>query len=144
MTAAAFTSSVDENPQLKRLAEQLAKVAEGEGMSLQLGEGSDAIPLPPVLTRLLRHSVAELLSGQAVTLVPTEEELSTFEAAHLLGVSRPFLIANLLDTGRLPCRKVGTHRRVALSDVLAYQADLDRRRAILDDLTAEEQRLGLY
>jgi excisionase family DNA binding protein len=46
--------------------------------------------------------------------------LSTGEAARMLGASRQHVV-NLCDSGRLPCVRVGTHRRV---DRLALKAFL--------------------
>ena len=44
----------------------------------------------------------------------------------------------------LPSRKVGKHRRVKALDLITYkQADEQIRKARLDELTAEAQRLGL-
>lgn len=49
-----------------------------------------------------------------------------------------------LEDGQLPYRKVGTHRRLQLRDVLAYKERTDAdRHAVLDGLTAKAQRLGL-
>ncbi len=56
-----------------------------------------------------------------VPMAPADEELSTQEAAALLGVSRPHLV-KLLESGALPFRKVGAHRRIKASDLAAYRA----------------------
>ena len=70
-------------------------------------------------------------------------ELTTRQAAELLQVSRTHLV-QLLDDGRIPCRKVGTHRRVRAEDILAYRHETQsRRRKALDELTALDQELGL-
>lgn len=50
----------------------------------------------------------------------------------------------MIDDGKIPHRKVGSHRRVRVADLLAYkQLRYAERRAALDELTAEAQELGL-
>jgi excisionase family DNA binding protein len=61
------------------------------------------------------------------------------QAAELLGVSRPTLI-RLLETGRIPYEKVGSHRRVLLRDVLAYREH--RREAQYRALEATSLEVG--
>lgn len=89
-------------------------------------------------------AVRELAIGNGVSILPAATELTTQRAADLLNVSRPYLI-RLLERGEIPYRKVGTHRRVQLSDVIAYRGrrDLELRRA-LDELTHDGEELGLY
>jgi len=69
---------------------------------------------------LLASVMAILESGQGVSVVPINAELSTEEAAEILNVSRPHVV-KLLETGMIPFHKVGTHRRIQLSEVLKYR-----------------------
>ena len=95
----------------------------------QLQVGDTPLGLPDEVLSLIRQLLTEVADGHAVRVVAARPQLSTFEAAELLGVSRPFLISHLLDTGRIACSRVGTHRRIALQDVLAYQEGQQARRA---------------
>jgi excisionase family DNA binding protein len=103
--------------------------------------GDVVLPLPAV--RLLAEILDQMAQGNAVTLIPTHAELTTQQAADLLNVSRPFLI-KLIDQRKLPCRKVGKHRRIRLRDVLRFKQQSDReRQAALRELAAEGQDLDM-
>jgi excisionase family DNA binding protein len=74
----------------------------------------------------------------------TTGECRLEEAADLLNVSRPFLVA-LLETGRLPHHKVGTDRRVRFSDLVTYKRRLDTEsESALSELAALSQDMKLY
>ncbi|WP_326561609.1 helix-turn-helix domain-containing protein [Micromonospora sp. NBC_01796] len=86
---------------------------------------SDRVELPAEVHRVLQQVVTALQQGLAVTVAPTTQTLTTQQAADLLGVSRPTVI-KLLDNGKVPFERVGTHRRVLLRDLLEYR---EQRRA---------------
>lgn len=107
------------------------------------GRTSAELKLPPSALRLLVRVLAELGQGHAITLTPLRAELTTQQAADLLNVSRPHLV-KLLDAGAMPSRKVGSHRRVLLSDPLAYrEAWHAKRHAALDELAALSQDVDM-
>jgi excisionase family DNA binding protein len=93
---------------------------------------------------LLRRLLTDLAAGNAVSIIPHARELSTFQAAAILGVSRPFVIG-LIEKGELAAHRVGTHRRIRMSDLLAYKAKAAATTdAALSELTRLSQDYGLY
>jgi excisionase family DNA binding protein len=106
--------------------------------------GSDVgVTVPREAFELFLEVLGQMANGNAVTIVPVHAELTTQEAADMLNVSRPYLI-ELLETGKIGFRKVGTHRRIRVADLVAYQqADEGERKAALDELSQEAQKLGL-
>ncbi|GLV49031.1 excisionase [Thermus sp. LT1-2-5] len=120
---------------LRQFRERLAP-----GKTLRLEEAT--LVLTPELTQLLQDLLAALLRGEPVRIVPLEAELTTGQAAELLGISRPYLV-RLLEEGKIPYRKVGAHRRVLAKDLLAYlEASKKKGQALLDKLIREGQELG--
>ena len=115
-------------------------------LTLDLEGGQRAsVPIPAAVLELLQAILVQMAQGNAVTLVPVHAELTTQQAADLLSVSRPFLIERL-EQGEIPFRKVGTHRRIRLADLMAYKHAIDHQRATgLDELAAQAQaqELGL-
>jgi excisionase family DNA binding protein len=127
------------NESRRKLARYLQR-----NLKLQVaGKAGEAITLPAAAVRLLVRMLSEMALGHAVSLVPVRAELTTQQAAEAMGVSRPFLV-KLLDEGRIPFRKVGTHRRVLLSDLMAYRRKNDRQRlSAINELAAQAQELKM-
>ena len=122
---------------------RLARYAQRD-LKIQIGgKAGEAITLPAAAVRMLVRVLSEMAVGNAVALVPVQAELTTQQAADALGVSRPFLV-KLLDGGEIPSRKVGTHRRVLLSDLMAYRQKNDGQRLkALEELAAQAQELKM-
>jgi excisionase family DNA binding protein len=124
----------------RKLAAHLGHDSE---LRLEVKGTSEELKFPPVALRLLVRVLAELGRGNAVALTPLRAELTTQQAADLLNVSRPHVV-KLLDEGAMPSRKVGSHRRVKLADLLSYKEEtLAKRHAVLDELAALSQELDM-
>ncbi|MEM6898765.1 MAG: helix-turn-helix domain-containing protein [Pseudomonadota bacterium] len=130
----------------KTSSRTLAKYADADRVQLSLcgSDGSeDEMVLPGHVVKLLLTVLSEMSKGNAISLIPRHQELSTQEAASILNVSRPFLVG-LLEQGEIPHHKVGSHRRVRLEDVLAYKECADEQRLeALNQLTVVSQKEGM-
>jgi excisionase family DNA binding protein len=101
------------------------------------------IELPAGAVAMLMEILEAMAAGRGVTVIPENAELTTFEAAEVLNVSRPFLI-KLLDEKKIPFRKVGKHRRIRMEDVMAYKGVIDaERQSVLDELASDAQEQGM-
>jgi excisionase family DNA binding protein len=109
---------------------------EGENINVE-------VTLPSGALRQLVEILTNMAMGRAVSILPVNAELTTQQAADLINVSRPFLV-KLLREGKIPCHKVGTHRRVYLKDLLSYKREIDSaREENLDELTRQAQELNM-
>jgi excisionase family DNA binding protein len=103
----------------------------------------DLADLPGDAAALVRRLLEDYAAGRRPRVIPDEADVSTFQAADILNVSRPHVI-KLLDEGAMPFRMVGTHRRIRLADVMGYKATKDRDSdAAMDELVAQAQELKL-
>lgn len=137
----------DEVAQAKESSRTLSKYADVERVQMSLrgsnGESDDLV-LPGHVLQLLLDVLAEISKGNAINLIPVHQEVSTQQAAEILNVSRPYLVG-LLEKNEIPFRKVGSHRRVLLTDLLDYKEREDQKRvAALDELAAlsQEEDMG--
>ena len=104
----------------------------------------EPIILPAGAVAMLKDILEAMAAGHSITIIPQHAELTTVEAADILNVSRPYLI-KLLESGEIRFRKVGTHRRIMMEDLVAYKEKSDRQsRAAMDELVALSEELGLY
>jgi len=118
----------------------VAATEPGRGrLIVRLPDGSD-LPVPSVLAKAWRAVAAELANGGTVTVLPTETLLTPTEAAELLGVSRPYVV-RLLDAGTIPAERLpnSRHRRIKLTDLLAYRDQRQRQRGRRDEVASEDR-----
>ncbi|MDT0492766.1 helix-turn-helix domain-containing protein [Streptomyces griseus] len=132
------------NHALARVRTYLAEHQEASQVRVSVqGENSEPLILPREAVELLASLLAHLGAGRAVSVVPSDAELTTQQAADMLNVSRPFLIG-LLEAGEIEYRTVGTHRRITASSLLEYKRQDDhRRRLVADELTQLGQEMGM-
>ncbi len=106
-------------------------------------EDSPILKLPPKVLRLFADMLGSLAQGHAVAIMPKEMYVSTQEAAMFLNVSRPHLV-KMLDEGKLPYHKVGTHRRIKFEDVVAYKEERRKMsQTALQELVDQAQELDM-
>ena len=97
------------------------------------------VEVPPSALKLIGQLLGAMSEGRPISLVPSSQEFTTVEAAHFLNVSRPFVIKEI-EAGRLPHRMVGTHRRVAFEDLMAYARKMRERQDDALERLAENAR----
>lgn len=106
---------------------------------VELSSEARTVVLSGELREVLVHAATALSHDKAVHVTPADRQLTTQQAADLLGVSRPTLVA-IIDRGELPCERISSHRRIRMDDLLAYRA---RRReaqlAALDALSDDDE-----
>ncbi|AFD07195.1 helix-turn-helix domain-containing protein [Solitalea canadensis] len=108
-------------------------------------QGSDEpLSIPKKAMALLNVILDNMAQGKSITLLPSDSEISTQEAADILNISRPYLV-KLIEDGAIPFKKVGTHRRLNLNDVIEYDLRMKKiRDKKLEELAklAQEMNLG--
>lgn len=143
MTVSAFAEplggrlpSREEKDAANQLRRVIAAHSDGSKLSVLVDHKPVEITLTGGMSELLLDLLRHVGNGNAVTLIPIHEMLTTQQAADILNVSRPHLI-KLLDQGEIDHSMVGRHRRLKAEDVFAYkQARDDRRSSALDALFA--------
>lgn len=124
-------------------SEYLATKNKDQAIELRIQGSDEVVSIPLKALQLLNAIISNMAQGRSIALMPTDAEVSTQQAADLLNVSRPHLI-KLLEKGEIPHKKVGSHRRILLQDIVKYESNFkaDRRKK-LDYLAKEAQQLNL-
>lgn len=110
--------------------DELSRVAD---VAASLAEGSP-------LAVLLQYVVGALGRGVDVSAFRLDGELSPNEAADLLHMSRPHLL-KFLDGGDLAFHRVGSHRRIKMTDLSDFIARRERAKAAIADALGNDVRI---
>ncbi|MDZ8222801.1 MULTISPECIES: helix-turn-helix domain-containing protein [unclassified Nostoc] len=139
------TESVIAQEKETQSIKQIERLLKLEGSHPKLvGTNGEEIVIPDSVYQVLRQVVHAMALGQAISIVPQEQELTTQQAAEFLNVSRPYLI-KLLEQGEIPYATVGTHRRVRFRDLRKYKEQRDaKRHQLLQELVDMSEETGLY
>ncbi len=110
---------------------------------IKIQEEGEFLPIPKKAFHLLVEILSNMADGKSITLIPSEVEMSTQQAANMLNVSRPHIV-KLLEEKVIPFKKVGTHRRIELKHLIEYEKKLKQnRKQNLDFLAQQAQELNL-
>ena len=77
------------------------------------------------------------------TATPAKATVTIEQAAEIMNMPRSFIL-DLLSEKELPSKRVGKQRRIPVRNLMDFKKDFDRRLALLNEMTADAQRLGLY
>lgn len=125
---------------IERLSESLAA---GRPIKLRLGDDQE-IALPVTTIELIREALTLERDGKGFLLLEEGSEVSPEKAAEMLRISRPTLLKKL-DNREIPFHYVGSHRRIAVADVLAYRnKQKERAQAALQQMRDEADEMGIY
>lgn len=129
-----------------RIHNILREHPDGDTVPLVDPTGDEDLTVPREAAVLFQRVLANMAAGQPVTIIPSHAELTTQQAANLLGVSRPYLIGLLDDpANQIEVHMVGTHRRIVAASLRDYQArSRQRQREAADELTALAAEMDLY
>ena len=94
----------------------LLKEKKNGELNITIEEEAISFPIPRKAFNVLIRTLERMSQGSGGTL-------TTQQVANRLKVSRPYVV-KLLDSGVIAHSKVGKHRRVKLSDLIAYERSL--------------------
>ena len=117
--------------------------AQSRGVKINIQETGETITIPKNALLFLSDILQNMAEGKTISIIPSDSELSTQQAADMLNVSRPHLV-KVLESGLLPFTKVGSHRRISLNDLFSFQENSKKNRTKqLNFLAKQAQELNL-
>lgn len=123
-----FEPSVEEMEAAQEAVELLSGRDANFEVGVSLFERGSHRPVKEVLSadasRFLLALLRQVARGHRIGLFDLDEELTTTEAAALLGVSRPTLVG-LLKQGKIAHHMVGSHRRVSRASLIVFKESRD-------------------
>jgi excisionase family DNA binding protein len=138
----------EEEKEMVRAAERLIMTSldhsRAATITIQSNDGScPSVAVPPQILKVLGQALGKMARREPIVLMHEKQEFTTVEAANYLNVSRPFVIKEI-ESGNLPHRMVGTHRRILFEDLARYAARIQaKRNEALDKMAANARELGL-
>ncbi len=135
-----------EDADLKRVKEgvdflERATTLANGGLFLTTASGENIFAeLPAPVLRLMQQVMTTMVESHEAFLLRADEEVSPEKAAELLGISRP-IVYQRMDSGKLPFRQVGTHRRIRAADVAELKRFEDRRRSFAAAISEDTEEL---
>lgn len=110
---------------------------------IKLDEKGEYLRIPRKALNLLISILSNMAEGKSVTLVPSDAVITTQQAADMLNISRPHLV-KLLKDGIIPFKKIGTHRRISIKDLISYEKKTqENQKQQLNFLARQAQELNL-
>lgn len=129
--------------EIQKLQRQLKK-RKAATTIVTVGKNGTAMSVPTEVLSHLYAIIGNVAEGKSITILSSDELISTQQAADILDFSRPHVV-KLLEEGKIPYQKVGTHRRIKLSDVIAYEKKFKKaQKRALDWMTRQAQELNLW
>lgn len=129
----------------KESVEKLRKASKnGKTIQISVKPSQQSLHIPEKAMKLLIAILNNMADGKDTAVLSSDTYISTQEAADYLKVSRPHVV-RLLEGGNIPFIKVGSHRRIKFSDLVAFDKKLQRSRVRgLKFLAKQAQEMGLY
>lgn len=112
-------------------------------VQIKIHETGDFITIPKKALDLFFSILNNMAEGKSFSIIPSDSEISTQQAADMLNVSRPHIV-KLVEEGIIPYKKVGSHRRISIEDLIEYDRKLkEQRDTSLKALAEQAQDLNL-